>query len=420
MKITLLAAAVTAAATVTGVLIAAPAGADTAHTFSGFGAGVRVLGPSGLVEVTAEPFSTLYTDQVPASSSNETAAADALGGLVHIGAMTTEEHSVAVTGGSQTIAKATAANVDLLNGLITLDAVTTTSTVTYTNGAVSGQSAKSTFVNLKIAGQAIPANPAQNSYFGAAGIAEVAANTYSSYTGSDGTVTVDGIGLYISLLKPVGSLDTGATIFLSAAEAALGPHVPQSNTGPTGYAYATRITTGAGSTLKVASGRTAFINMGTSGTDGTNVVHTTTGVVVNGVTNTGVLRTIANGVKGTTQSTATMTSQVTGINLLGGLVKASAITAVAKSVSTSSGTHSTSAKTTGVNVSVAGQPINLNVPAGTVLTIGKIAKVTIDKTAKSGAIVIVTGLDIVLTTAAYGLPVGAHIEIARAGAATRM
>lgn len=419
MKATQLTAVLAAASAVT-VMVAgngSAAGAADSYSLSGFAAGVRVVGPQNVVQVSSEPLSTLFTTTVPAARSNATASVAALGGLVSIGSSSTDEHARAVDGGVQIVSHAVTGNVNLLNGAIKIGTVETTTTVTYTGGKVSDATSTTSFVGLKIPGTFVSPSPRQNSSVTIRGLANVGLNSFSRKTASDGTVSVDGIGLFVSLLRPVGALDQGALIFINPTNAGIGPAGPKV-AGPSGFAYGSQITAGSGDTAQVESGRTAYINMGTAGTGGQDVTHSTTGIVVDGVTSSGVLRTTANGVKADDHSTATMTAQATGVNLLGGLVKASALKASASSTTSSFGTMTHDVQTTGVSVSVAGTPIDLSRPDNTVVDIANLGRVTIGKTVISGAVVDVTALDIVLTTAAYGLPAGAHIELARAVAWT--
>jgi hypothetical protein len=380
--------------------------------FIGWSGGTEVIGLGGAVTSNLTAGSNLDTIKTGAAVTNSLATASAPG-LLSVGAISSSEQSQAVTGGVQIVSHAQTAGVSLLGGLITADLVSTTANASLINNAVGG-GASTTFTNLKIAGAVIPLTVAKNFGVTIPGVATVLLNVGYSVPGSQaGTVNTDGAALYISLLNSLGSNPVGTQIWVNPVHAGLAIGVASSGIPIGGFAYGTKISAAVGTVLNVGSGPTAYNVMPATGTHGQNVTATTASLNLPGVAGAGTIYTIANGTSSATAADAKETVAVAGLNLFGGLITADSLKGYVEA-NLAGGKVTLTATTTLVNLKVAGAAIPINVAPNTVIQVANLGAVTINAQAKGGAAVGVRVLDIKLSSAAFGLPVGAEIEIGTA------
>jgi hypothetical protein len=152
--------------------------------------------------------------------------------------------------------------------------------------------------------------------------------------------------------------------------------------------------------------------------------------VTNGVTNyntiasadlapllqVGAVTTSATGTDTATVLDSRTTAEIAGLNLFNGAITADAIKAEAHAHGIPGGASFSDGTSTFVNLRIGGKLIPLNVSPNTVINIANLAIVTINQISKTANAVLVRVLDIKITTASYGLPVGAEIQIATATA----
>jgi hypothetical protein len=347
---------------------------------------------------------------------------NAVNGLVNASAITTAAASSATADGVQLLTHARTASASLLNGLITVGAVDTTDLATVKDDSTHAVSSdiNTTFVALKIGNSHLPINVKKNTAINIPGIATVVVNMSLSMAGPPGTggILTFGAGLAINLLKGLGGKPKGTQIFLNPVYSAISTVTQE--TGPLigGNAFATEITAAAGNLLNAQSGPTAQVGMPFNGTHGTDVTNTTLAVNLPGLVNVAAASDIANGVKSnTTVSYSRLTTNLTHINLLNGLIVANALTGTAQASANTNGTTFTSTSTTIAGLVINGQPIDVNTAPNTVIKIGNLLTITIRYEAKSPFAAVVKLLDIKVNTASYGLPAGAEVQIGVARAA---
>lgn len=134
-------------------------------------------------------------------------------GILHVGAISsfTRSRSAKKRGYVNNVNKI--AGVDVLDGLITADALRVRAKVRLRNGKFRRKEGM-TFVNLKIAGQEIPVDVSKNTKINIAGVAKVWINQRKR------TATGTRIrGIYVKLLEPRAGLKAGARIEVAVASA---------------------------------------------------------------------------------------------------------------------------------------------------------------------------------------------------------
>ena len=395
--------AVTAAAT---VAVSQSAGAAVAYYYYGYagGSSIKALDNTVTSQLSAE--SSVLSRDPGAADTNHLAALKAQGVLT-LGAINTSAQLKRVTGGQQVVAIARAADVSLLGGLITAKAITTVTTTSRING-VSSSTTHSDFVGLKIIGIDLPANIPENYTVRVGDVAAVGIN--AGLVGNNGDYSAGiGAGLRVTLLKPEGNSDTGAEIDVNPTYTIVAPDSsPDTGHSTIGGAFATYITAQAGKTLAVRSDPTAPTTVFAQGTGGKVKTTSLAAVNLGPVGKIGAVKTTGVGTNDGKVANVTTTSAVGDVNLLGGIIKAQAI-----SVRASASLTSASGSMKLLDLTIAGKRIPLSVKKNTVLNLG-IGKITINQQIRSGTSITVRGVDIVLGKAAYGLPAGAEIQLASA------
>lgn len=170
-------------------------------------------------------------------------------------------------------------------------------------------------------------------------------------------------------------------------------------------------------------GKTAYLPCPCQGTNGATQqtsVNALSAGLGGKVLTANVVTSTVYGLKTTSTATATNTSTVTGVNLLNGLITATAIKAVANANATATDIGVNATGSTFVDLVVAGVPIAASPTPGTRLTLPGIGSVVLNKATKTGKSstskqITVEMLTIeVSTDNVLGLPVGARIVVAHA------
>jgi hypothetical protein len=405
----LTAATVGAAVVASAVLAATPIGAAVTYYYFGYAGGSQIRAANSAITSQLSAESTVLTPDPGVKHTNALASVQAQGVLV-LGAVHTSAQTSAIPGGQQISVRAKAANVNVLNGLITADAITTTTTVKRVNGAYTVTS-HTAFSNLHILGVTLPVNIPHNYGVRLGDIASVALNAKVSGVSQDTAVGI-GAGLQVTLLKPEGSADTGAQIDVTPTFAEVAPDSsPTTGHTTTGLAYATKITGAAGSNISVRSDPTVPTTVYAPGTNGQTLVNSLATLNLAPVGTFGAVRTTGVATNTTTAATVTLTASAANVNLLNGLITATAVKVTAHADLTG-----TTASMNLSTLKIGGTTIPLNVAPNTVINL-KAAKVTVNQQIRSGHSIIVRAIDVVLLKPTASLPTGAEIQIASASAA---
>lgn len=345
--------------------------------------------------------------------SNSTAAVSVAGGAVKTGAVQTSTVATKTETTTSLHSWARTANVDVLSGLVHIDAVTTNM---YTTGTTSGTittSANTQFAGIHIAGVKLPLNIPKNYQVTIPGVANVQMNWSQSTHDGSGSANI-GWALSLTLLEPRQGMPANVTILLNPETQFLSNTVPSPGAVLYGMAYGTQAKVAAGDLARIESGPTAFIGTPFDSSHNKTLLRTTATVNVPGVLTTGAVTTTSTSDKDTLGNAYIRnTSQVAGLNLLGGLVKATAIKVVAYG-RMQDGVWTRSLKMTTVNLVIAGHAIPVDVGPNTTINVAGLGKVVINArssnpTTHSNEIAAVR---ITLGTPKGNLPVGAVIELA--------
>jgi hypothetical protein len=407
-------AGLVAVGTLTAVLAGgspAGAGVSTGYEFVGWAGGSLVRAANNTITSDLTAASSINNEGLVADHNS--LAAVAIPNLLTTGAVSTHTESTAIDGGYQVVSEARTAGISALGGLITADAIDTISTATVVDG-IASHSVQSTLVNLTVGHTKIPINVKPNTIVRIPGIATVALNYELSFAQANSSYNI-GIGAYVSLLKPRGQNAIGAELAISPTYAALGPVV----TPPSGHflyakAYGTKVTAAVGTLVGIQSDETAPITMAAAGTNGQVETSAIAGVHLDPLATVGAVTDSILGTNTTTAFDGSASSRIGAVNLFNGAIKADVIGSAARVTGAAPGFAPTiTGGSTLVNLVIGGHVIPINTAANTTINLLNIAIITINQqihpTTRS---LIVRALDIKLTTAAYGFPAGAEIEVA--------
>ncbi len=371
---------------------------------------VKVLDNTVSSDYTAPAY--IFGSAPGATNANSTARVEA-GGIAKVGAVETKAESFETADGIATRTTSQVADVEVLNGLITVDALTTTVTSYGNDDGTSSATGGTEFAGINIVGIDLPVNIPKNFSVRVPGVAEIYLD-YFATSGSDGNRGSMATALTVHLLKSAGQLDKGATVAINPALTFLGPG-PDPDEGAVlgGNAYGTKVRADVGNgAITVVSDPTALVRTKSSGSDGETITNSTASANVPGVADLGVITSTTTSDKDDTgDGTVVNTSEVAGINLLGGLITADAIKVTAASERTN-GTYSGEMKLDLVKLTIAGTEIPINVKPNTVINVANLGKVVINEQTQNAAANRIRALSITLDTARAGLPVGAQIEVA--------
>lgn len=379
---------------------ASAAPVNTSFTGSAFGTSVKV---AGVVESgPSAPVSLGCTTENNVNVSNSTAGVN-LGPLGSASAVTT----TARTYNSPIRARTTAytKTVSLLGGVVRASAIRAVSSTTKDGSGYELSAEGTTFTNLRVLGLPVSATAAPNTRINLPGIGHLILN--EQIRKSNG-LTVNALHLFVTL--PVSGIDLDTDVIVSQAISGL--------SGPvagvlSGTAYGTYAVVGD----VVASGPSFKISVPCLGTNGAVRTNTGAGINVLSAVETGTITNTAQGTITDDTANSRTTSTVQSLDLLDGLVEATAIKADAQATRdegtyTVSGTGSDFA-----TLSVAGHPtIDADVAPNTRVNIAGVGTLYLNRVVRSERAVTVIMVQLVVTEAFNGLVPGTEIRVATASA----
>ena len=355
------------------------------------------------------------------SSKNSTAAVK-VKGLAEVGAVetTTDAEVTPFLGQTQTTLKSWArtAHVDLLGGLITADALETKVSSYARSNGTHGYTANSRLANIKIAGIKLPLNIPKNYSVTIPGVANVTLNyTMHGKVEQDEGDVVGTLGwaVGITLLKPLGGYSAGVTLLVNPVNQYLSEVTPSPGATFFGSAYGSQVKADVSDAVTVVSDPTARVITPMGGSEGRTKSNATLAVNVPGVLRTGVINSTTTSDKDAFgNGEITNTNRTAGINVLGGLVKATAVKVTA-SGKLDEGKYTGGMKLELVNLVIAGQKIPIDVSPNTIINVAGLGEVSLNRqeTSTAGGAYQnkITAVKITLNTAQAGLPVGAVVEL---------
>jgi hypothetical protein len=310
------------------------------------------------------------------------------------------------------------AKINLLNGLVTADAVKAVAGVGVTKTALTTTFAGSTITNLVVAGKAIPVNVAKNTVINLAGLGTITVKFVNTATYGKQAVgiEVEMLRVDVNATNALG-LPVGAVLIVGEASAGYNRVQPAAAVG--GFAETLGVTASAGSALQASAAAGAISGLsGCAGTGPTPLSDEVANLSAPGLLTLGTATATAFSGPVGAATVATTTSTIANVSLLGGLISATGLKAVAsESFDGTISTASTAGSTFGTLL-VAGIPISNSVPPNTVLSLPGIGYVVLNEQPPAvGGHVQVNGLHIVVSLAnTLGLGVGTEILVSHADA----
>jgi len=400
-------------------LVAMPPAAQAAVPlqYAGSAGGTLVRALGGAVRSDLTSSSAINGTTYPKAQVNTLASADVLNGLAQVGAIDTAM-TATDPGGVGTIAgSARTANVSLLGGAITVEAIRTDITAHHDGAADIDGEVNTTFVGLEIGDADIPIDVPRGFGITIPGVASVVLNT-SKTTKVGGELTVTGAAITVTLLGAYGESPIGTTIQVNPVDASFKPLIPTNATPVSGYAYGTFVYAGAPPLVRAISGTTASQGMPPGGTAGYPLTNSTAAVELPRIASVGAVESTCQATSVPITLDATCSNKAARLNLLNGLIKAEAITAVAHLTKDAGGVITKDPSSVIANLRILGIPIKLQADATTKVTLPGVLTITFNAQAVTATGVTVTGLQVVLGAPLLGLPAGAVIEVAKANVST--
>lgn len=352
--------------------------------------------------------------------TNNVASVDA-GDVLGAGAVTS---TLLTKKGATTASMVTTSEVtglSLFDGLITASAVKAVSKTNANTTTLSANGNDSQLVNLRIGGRLIDADVEPNTKLQLAGLGTVTLKRTVTQKSGNASIrqTVEMLVIDVTVANRFG-LGVGAKIVV--AHAASGYARSQPPAAFSGQAYITDANALIGEELRAQIGKAAFVSIGCQGTNGQTLTNNVTGAEVDGLFRLGAGETTAFSGQTSNGQTARTTAEVARINLLGGLITADGLKAVAEeSVRDGVRTRST-AGSTFLRLRILGVlPLPVNIAKNTRVPLLGLGFVVINEQitpAPGGGRTQANALRIVVETAnnRFDLPVGTQIVIGHADA----
>lgn len=371
---------------------------------------INALGTTITSGLTAA--SNLAGSDFPNSNATSVAAV-AVPNLVNVAAASSGEAAQEIPGGVQMTSRAQIAGLNLLNGAITADALDTSAVSRVVDGVPFGFAATK-LVHLTIGGTLIPVDVKPNTTINIPGIAKVVINeSIPQYFQNDAYVRVRGSALHVTLLKAQGGAPAGAEIWVDPVMSLLVPSVETNARAVSGYAFGVKATAQVGTAVKVLVQPAGEIDVPPYGTGGATISNNVAGVKVQNIATIGAVTTTMNALTIPNFAEVTTTSEIAKVNLLNGLITADAIQVRSHQLRAGE-IYDNEARLNFVHLTIAGKPIAINVAKNSTINVLGIAKIVINAQDFAVSGNVIDALRITLSTAKYGLPIGAVIRVSAA------
>lgn len=399
----MLAGALGGASTAMAKTQAAPTAKEMSFAGAAFGTEVNL---ASTVESGRSALSTLGCTEVAGITHTNSIASVGVPGILTTGTVTTSAASQDVTGGVASTSSAETQGASLLGGLVSATTIQSVSTTSRTSGTYSTSAAGTDFLGLSVAGIPIGGTPAPNTKITLPGVGYVELNQQTSHIRSGSAhLTVIGIHIYVTLSTPLAPV--GTRIIVSEATSSLGGPVA-GLLGGVAYGASANVAN------TIIAGEEFPQPLGCLGTQGVTRQNTGAAVTIPGVLSTG---TVADTAEGTAKRvSAQVSSTVQGVNLLAGLVTA---TAVNSDVSLKGNPPTLANNSTFLGLAVAGFPGITDTPApNTKLNLAGLGTLWLNRQIKTANRIVVIAIQLVVKVPGnpLGLAVGTTVNIAYAGA----
>ncbi len=304
-----------------------------------------------------------------------------------------------------------------LDGAITADAIKAVANTSANATTINSTPTGSEFVNLRIAGRSISADVAPNTRVNLPGVGYVLLKSVKK--SGDGQnfskITVDMLTVVVTQNNAF-DLPVGSRIVVAHAVSGYSRTEPTVIVGGQAYAATALTTTDA---FKNRVGKAAFVVIGCEGTNGKTKTNNVNTLDVGNVLSSGTGVTTAFGGPTASGTVAKTTATVENVNLLGGLIVANTVKAVAKDTFKNGERISSTQGTQFAGLEVAGVAVPVDVAPNTRIDLPGIGYVIVNEqklpAAGSTARTQVNGLRVVVNkNNTLGIPVGTQIIVAHA------
>ena len=311
----------------------------------------------------------------------------------------------------------TVTGLNAFDGAITADVIKAVANTSANATTINSTPTGSVFSNLKIAGQTFGADVAANTRVNLPGVGYVLLKSVKK----DGNgkslskITVDMLTVVVTQTNDF-DLPVGSRIVVAHAVSGFSRSEPTVIVGGQAYA-ATALTTT--DDIKNRVGKAAFVVIGCEGTNGKTRTNNVNTLDVGDLLSSGTGKTTAFGGPTTSGTVAKTTASVQNVNLLGSLIVADTVTAVAQDTFKNGERFSSAQGTQFAGLKVAGVAVSVPVPPNTRIDLAGVGYVIVNEqklpAAGSTAKTQVNGLHVFVTqNNTFGLPVGTEIIVAHA------
>ncbi len=378
--------------------------ATTVHSATAYGAEVNVGSVVKLGKIAFAELPSCDTQNVGSFSASAVSVADT--GLVGTGLV----DSVASSTADSSTGSSDIFGVNLLGGVITATEIKAVSTSSIDSSGVFHFSTAGTVLsNLKVLGVPISVNVAPNTEIELPLLGSVTLNEQTTYTSSDeASLTVNLIHVSITL-----GAHEGTQIIIGDAFSYIKSRPVTAVVG--GYAYAPKLVA-----TPISAGPLVLETIPCFGTSGAVETDSVAAANISGVVNTGTVTVTGMGNVTKAKVESQFTTSIAGVNLLSGLVSATAITGDAKGVTTDGINFDFTGENTFIGIVVAGHPeITDNVKVNTTITIANLGVLYINRVQhfSDNDKIKVVPIELVINAEnSLGLPIGADLTLGAAEA----
>ena len=311
----------------------------------------------------------------------------------------------------------TVTGLNAFDGAITADVIKAVANTSANATTINSTPTGSVFSNLKIAGQTFGADVAANTRVNLPGVGYVLLKSVKKDGNGQSLskITVDMLTVVVTQTNDF-DLPVGSRIVVAHAVSGFSRSEPTVIVGGQAYA-ATALTTT--DDIKNRVGKAAFVVIGCEGTNGKTRTNNVNTLDVGDLLSSGTGKTTAFGGPTTSGTVAKTTASVQNVNLLGSLIVADTVTAVAQDTFKNGERFSSAQGTQFAGLKVAGVAVSVPVPPNTRIDLAGVGYVIVNEqklpAAGSTAKTQVNGLHVFVTqNNTFGLPVGTEIIVAHA------
>jgi hypothetical protein len=342
----------------------------------------------------------------PVTETNATGSVDG-GVIVRTGAVQSSASATTPDGIPTSRATSEADHVNILGGMVRADEAKVVATTTLHGSSFQTSASGTTLTNLVVNGQEIGGVPSPNTSITLPGIGNVVLNRQTVQgNASSASLGIDLIHVYVTVANDL--VPTGTQIIVAHAKSGL-----KSGVGGVlgGFAYGTHIAANG----IVTSGRTANVSLGCMGGSASN---SAIAVDLPGAGTVGSVQDRVDGSVTTTTASGEASSSVAAVNLLKGMITASAVSSGAQA-STDGATFSFSDEGSSfAGLVVDGHAYPTTVSANTKVDLAGVGTLWLHRVLRSANSINVRMIELIVTTDnSLGLPVGADVQVAVAQAA---